>query len=227
MTAAPATTRNHTYQFYRLGNQDLIELFSCATGNIPPAHVSVTTEHNNTRRTASSLPDLISDVTTAPGYDSHVPWGNLKFEAKDPNGELEIRIDITPARIKVEVTGTNAILVYGQQARVELFLLNRGAKEEGRSRRPELMLGIATAAVYSNPAPLSPYLATVMAVTFVIMLYSGRTKLRILENVPRGSTWSRFTPIEKVTVVGVYIAALGAVGALASGFTDVVDALKK
>ncbi|MFE2848678.1 hypothetical protein ACFXKS_35185 [Streptomyces scopuliridis] len=227
MTAAPATTLNDTYQFFRIGNEDLTALFARAAGHIPIEHLTVSTVHSSIRREKPSLSDLIADVTTASGYDNHVPWDNLEFEAKDPNGEVEVRIDITTTRIKVAVTGTNEILVRGQQARIEMFLSNRGAKKGNRPRTVELMLGITTAALFWNPAPMAPLLATFMAVTFVISLYNGRTKLKILESFPRGTTWSRFTSIEKATMIGLYVTALGIVGTVASGAVDVAGFLKK
>ncbi|WP_159053518.1 hypothetical protein [Streptomyces regalis] len=227
MSAAPTTTLSGFYKSCRLGHSDLLELFSIATGPIPTGYVNVTTEHNSTRRVAHSLTDLINDVTTAPGYDSHAPWNNLQFEATDPNGALEVHIGIVPAGIHVKVTGENEILVHGQHARIELFLRKRGGQEHNRPRTFEFMLGITTAAVFWSLTPGAAPIATIMALTFMVSLYSRRAKLKIREDIPQGSTWSRFTPIEKVTVVGIYVTALGVVGTLASGATDVLDAFKK
>ncbi|GLW17260.1 hypothetical protein Stsp01_40030 [Streptomyces sp. NBRC 13847] len=248
MTGAPATTLKNTYIRCRLGRSDLIELFSRATGHVPPEQVTVTTEHNSTRWNARSLPDLISDVTSAPGYDSHVPWDNLQFKAGDSNGELEVLITIQPKTVQVKVTGTNDILVHGQQARIELFLRNRGGAGGGpRPAKSEITTSLLLAAAglvaattsmftdhggASDPAPawtviLMSILGVALLLTFGVYMYSQRAKLKILEVLPQGSTWSRFTAMEKVTVAGLYVTILGVVGTLASGVSDVLGLFKK
>ncbi|MFI9628439.1 hypothetical protein [Streptomyces sp. NPDC052042] len=226
MTAPPtdATKLDNVYGFYRMGKGDLATLFAKAAGAPQVSHVTVSTVHDRTTRAAGSLPELINNVTSMASYDRHIPWDNLKFEGKAPHGELQIKIDIGP-RITVEVEGTNEALVHGQMARIELFLLSRGAKKEGRPHTIQLLLGMLTAAFASHPAPLAPYCAAFMAVTFFVSLYNGRRKLMILEDIPMGTAWIRFTSVEKATVAGAYIAALAAVGAVASGVTDVLGAI--
>ncbi|WP_223733061.1 hypothetical protein [Streptomyces purpurogeneiscleroticus] len=240
MIGAPATTLKNTYKNCRLGRSDLTELFARATGHIPSTHVTVTTEHNNTRWTADSLSDLINSVTSASSYDSHVPWDNLQFRAEVPGGELEVLIDITPKWLHVRVEGTNDILVHGQQARIELFLRNRGASEaqEPHRQRTAVLTTVAVCAVSvlvvwgSLPqGPLvDPRVATIvvfgcslaaLTLTLPPLFFSRRAKLDVLQDIPRGSTWRRLTPMERATVIGLYVTALGVVGTVASGVVDV------
>ncbi|POX43368.1 hypothetical protein C3486_00045 [Streptomyces sp. Ru73] len=220
----------------------MVALFTRATGHVPPEHVSVATVHNNTRWTARLLPDLINEVTSSPNYDDREPWDNLEFKAADPAGRVEVQIGVTRKTVTVRVSGTDDILVYGQQARIELFLKNRGAKskdETGRAFDWQVTLFmpwlafVGFAALTETPPNLPPVpvlakliasLMCVMGVVYFVKyslkLYRDRPRLVILNDIPSG--WNHYTPSEKIAVVGVYVAVLGAVAAAVSAVSDVL-----
>ncbi|POX38760.1 hypothetical protein C3486_21435 [Streptomyces sp. Ru73] len=241
---------SNKYTKCRLGRSDLVALFSLAAGPISATNATVTTVHNSTRWSARSLEDLIRDITSAPGYDDRVRWDNLQYSAKDPAGELEVALDIRSRKISVDISGSNEILVRGQEARIELFLRNRGA--EGPPVRDygtlhELVMismcmlmivvpwkGNQQHAPTGTTAPTGSSkvdswmvvveccLAVAMLMLVPTFLYIRRAQLKVLEDIPAGSVWSRLTTTEKFSAVGIYATVLAGVAAAVSAVTDVL-----
>ncbi|MFF7230125.1 MULTISPECIES: hypothetical protein [unclassified Streptomyces] len=223
------------YTHCQLGRSDLVSLFGLAAGHISAEHAMVTTMHNSTRWTAHSLPDLINDVTSNVGYDSRVPWDNVQFLATDPSGELQVEMTVGPQDVIVRVSGTNNILVHGQQARIELFLRNRGASHTMPKDEPSaghlIVSASATTAMLMALVPVPrgsiwPILLigcwmAVSVVTSATLAYSRRTRLKVLEDIPTGTAWNRFTPIEKFTVVGIYASVLAMTGTIATAINNI------
>ncbi|MFG2384586.1 HMG-box domain-containing protein [Streptomyces avermitilis] len=110
----------------RLGKDDLERMFAMACEGIPVPDVKISTVAGNTRFWKASLQDLISAVHSgAPEIGEH--WANLSLEASTPSQERGVKIVIDKERTEVEVSGSDTTWAFGQIARVEKFLMSRGA----------------------------------------------------------------------------------------------------
>jgi hypothetical protein len=97
-----------------------------ACEKIPQPEVKVSTTAGETLFWKPSLSELIDNVQhDAP--EIHEDWTNLTLQASTDSQERGVKISIDKERTEVNVTGSDTTWVYGQIARIEKFLVSRGA----------------------------------------------------------------------------------------------------
>ncbi|MFJ2392640.1 hypothetical protein ACIOTI_07825 [Streptomyces sp. NPDC087843] len=110
----------------RLGKSDLERMFSMACEGIPLPEVKVSTIVGNTRFWKTTLPDLVVAVRNG-APELNADWTNLSLEAVTPSQERGVQITIDRDRTEVNVSGSDTTWAFGQIARIENFLVSRGA----------------------------------------------------------------------------------------------------
>lgn len=114
--------------FYQcqLGEGDLNSLFSMACEGIPLPEVKVSTIAGNTRFWKPTLHELVMSVQRdAP--EIYGDWTNLTLQAGTASQERAVKITIDKERTEVNVSGSDTTWAFGQIARLESFLVSRGA----------------------------------------------------------------------------------------------------
>ncbi|MFD4591278.1 hypothetical protein [Streptomyces rubiginosohelvolus] len=111
----------------RLGRDDLDRMFSMACEGIPLPEVEVSTVAGNTRFWKSSLSDLVDAVRDG-APELNQDWNNLALKADTTSRERGVKIDIDKERVEVNVSGSDTTWAFGQFARIENFLVSRGAR---------------------------------------------------------------------------------------------------
>jgi hypothetical protein len=126
----------------RLGRSELDRLFSLAPEGIDPTDITLSTQRDNTRYHAGNLESLVASVREGHAAGNLDAWENLTLEAEASGGDRKVTVTIDIQRVEVQVSGADATWVYGQAARIELFL--KGAdgnkKAEGGSWQEVLKL---------------------------------------------------------------------------------------
>lgn len=118
------TDLHKTFFQCRLGKDDLGRLFSMVGEGIATPEVRFSTVAGTTTFWKEDLQDLVSAVdTNAPEINGR--WANLTFEVNSPERGAKISIDLE--RVEVKVFGSDSTWSHGQIARVERFLISRGA----------------------------------------------------------------------------------------------------
>ncbi|MFD7163112.1 hypothetical protein [Streptomyces violascens] len=114
--------------FYQcqLGKSDLDSLFSMACEGIPLPQVKISTTAGETLFWKSSLEELIESVSRDVP-EIHEDWANLTLQADAASQERGVQIGIDKERTEVSVSGSDTTWAYGQMARIEKFLVSRGA----------------------------------------------------------------------------------------------------
>ncbi|MGW0554783.1 hypothetical protein ACWDZ6_11360 [Streptomyces sp. NPDC002926] len=114
--------------FYQcqLGKSDLDSLFAMACEGIPLPQVKISTTAGVTLIWKPSLGELVESVRRdAP--EIHGDWANLTLQADTASEERGVKISIDKERTEVNVSGSDTTWAYGQIARIEKFLVSRGA----------------------------------------------------------------------------------------------------
>ncbi|MFB6960807.1 hypothetical protein ACFCYB_28275 [Streptomyces sp. NPDC056309] len=129
---APATPSGQQTElhkiFYqcRLGKDDLERMFAMACEGIPAPDIKISTVAGNTRFWKTALQDLVAMVhESAP--EAKEEWTNLTLEANTASQERGVRIIIDKERTEVKTSGSDTTWAFGQIARIENFLVSRGA----------------------------------------------------------------------------------------------------
>ncbi|MFC9248052.1 hypothetical protein ACFT7S_29725 [Streptomyces sp. NPDC057136] len=110
----------------RLGRDDLERMFSMACEGIPLPEVRISTVAANTRFWKTNLPDLVETVRSG-APELNQDWNNLSLEADTASQERGVKIIIDKDRTEVNVSGSDTTWAFGQIARIENFLVSRGA----------------------------------------------------------------------------------------------------
>ncbi|MDG9713433.1 hypothetical protein [Streptomyces sp. DH10] len=114
--------------FYQcqLGKGDLDSMFAMACEGIPVPEVKISTTAGETLFWKSSLEELVATVQReAP--EIHGDWANLTLQASTPSQDRGVKITIDKERTEVNVSGSDTTWAFGQIARIEKFLVSRGA----------------------------------------------------------------------------------------------------
>lgn len=128
MTANPnqqTDLRKVLYQC-RLGRDDLERVFAMACEGIESPTIKVSTVSGSTRFWEGNLADLVATVQSQP-TEAGDEWTNLSLEAAGPGRERLVSITIDSERTEYNVSGSDAVWAYGQAARLDSFLGNKGA----------------------------------------------------------------------------------------------------
>lgn len=237
----------------RLGRDDLDRLFAMACEGIETPDVKISTVAGSTRYWDSSLADLISTVQSH-ASETDDGWSNLGLEAKTPGGERLVSIVIDTERTEFNISGSDAVWAYGQSARLENFLANRGAVIQSPKYETKVSLasisvlllmgafvflvdsGADTVAECARKVRkakedtlivnsiLGLLMALGLAGTVIQMLKRRalRAQLRVNSTIPNGGWWFRLSAGERIAAIGIPIAITAAIGALMSGFSDVL-----
>ncbi|MET7384794.1 hypothetical protein ACFYPT_02600 [Streptomyces sp. NPDC005529] len=110
----------------RLGKSDLDRMFAMACEGIPLPEVKISTVVGNTRFWKAALPDLVEAVRDG-APELNTDWTNLSLEAITSSHERGVQITIDKDRTEVNVSGSDTTWAFGQIARIENFLISRGA----------------------------------------------------------------------------------------------------
>ncbi|WP_336116515.1 hypothetical protein [Streptomyces sp. PTD9-10] len=110
----------------RLGKDDLERMFTMACDGIHLPDVKISTVAGNTRFWKTTLQDLVAAVHSGAPEISET-WTNLALEAGTPSQERGVKITIDKERTEVNVSGSDTTWAFGQIARIEKFLVSRGA----------------------------------------------------------------------------------------------------
>lgn len=92
----------------------------------PLPEVKISTNTGNTLFWKKTLPDLVEAVHSG-APEINTDWKNLTLEASTPSQERGIKITITSQRTEACTYGSDATWAFGQIARIEKFLVSRGA----------------------------------------------------------------------------------------------------
>ncbi|WP_371529551.1 hypothetical protein OG302_29550 [Streptomyces sp. NBC_01283] len=131
MTTPPSPSGQQTNLrkvFYQcqLGKSDLDSLFAMACEGIPLPEVKISTTAGETLFWKPSLEELVESVhREAP--EIHEDWANLTLQADTTSRERGVKISIDKERTEVNFSGSDTTWAYGQIARIEKFLVSRGA----------------------------------------------------------------------------------------------------
>ncbi|MET8190083.1 MULTISPECIES: hypothetical protein [unclassified Streptomyces] len=128
MTATPNQQTDLRKVFYqcRLGRDDLERMFEMACEGIESPNVKISTVASSTRYWDSSLAELVATVQSEAAEPDDA-WSNISLEAKSSGGERLVSITIDIERAEFNVSGSDAVWAYGQSARLDNFLVKRGA----------------------------------------------------------------------------------------------------
>ncbi|GHD29222.1 hypothetical protein [Streptomyces galbus] len=114
--------------FYQcqLGKSDLDSLFATACEGIELPQIKVSTTTGETLFWKPTLEELVEAVQRdAP--EIRGDWANLTLQADTPSQERGVKISIDKERTEVNFSGSDTTWAFGQIARVEKFLVSRGA----------------------------------------------------------------------------------------------------
>lgn len=114
--------------FYQcqLGKSDLDSLFAMACEGIALPQVKISTNAGETLFWKPSLEELVESVQRdAPEINGD--WANLTLQADTASQERGVKISIDKERTEVNFSGSDTTWAFGQIARVEKFLVSRGA----------------------------------------------------------------------------------------------------
>lgn len=101
-------------------------MFAMACEGIPRPEVKVSTIAGETLFWKPSLEELVAAVQRdAPEIQGD--WANLTLQAGTSSGERGVKIAIDRDRVEVNISGSDTTWAFGQIARVEKFLISRGA----------------------------------------------------------------------------------------------------
>ncbi|MGA5405782.1 hypothetical protein ACPCSC_00755 [Streptomyces lavendulocolor] len=144
-TVNQQTDLRKVYYQCRLGRSDLDRMFVIACEGIETPAIRVSTVAGSTRFWEATLQGLLSAVQAgAPEVNER--WSNVALEAGSPSGERSVSIQIDTERAEFNVSGSDATWVYGQAARLEKFLIARGAVSN--SPRYEAIISSLFAAIF-------------------------------------------------------------------------------
>ena len=124
----------------RLGRDDLERMFNMACEGIESPIIKVSTVSGNTRFWEENLPSLVTAVQTQ-SAESGDEWTNLNLEAENPGKERVVSITIATDRTEYNISGSDAVWAYGQSARIENFLSQRGAVAKSPKYEAKISIG--------------------------------------------------------------------------------------
>ncbi|MFF7846282.1 hypothetical protein ACFZDF_01700 [Streptomyces sp. NPDC007910] len=253
MTSTQLTELQSTFFHFRLGEAELISLFSIATEDIAPSDVSISTRIENIRFSEDSFTDLKAAVQASHLANRNRPWPNITLETQPGATARSVRVDLSTDVAHISVSGSETNWVHGRNARLNEFMLAHGGSQTSRKDEPKvllLFLAMFAAIAYfwlfrtQDPETAQECITRakeslenqdlfnwVMAVLIVgslaglailwLKYRASKAVLAATGSVPTGSWWQRLSTSDKIILIGVPIAALAAIGALMSGFSDV------
>lgn len=239
MATPPEITLARIYYGCRLGRRELDSLFTVASQGFQSSSIRLSHQRHNRTFTATTLTDLIAAVQAAPLPGNPDVWTNLTFTAADSGGRCGVTMRITDQEVDVTTTGTEPTWVYGLDVQIRIFLMNtavggRLSPKPESNRYADIFLLFASLftlfVVRGTFGPYSLLWVGFLAGTAVVMVLrltrdgvksrASRARLVPVRDLPTGSMWQRLAPIEQITAVGVVVAAVAAVGTLASAASD-------
>lgn len=126
---SPAERQTDLYKIFyqcRLGKGDLERLTAMACEGIPLPEVKIATKAGHTQFWKPTLLELVDTVhDEAP--EINTDWTNLTVEASTPSSERGVKIVIDGHRTQAYTFGSDTTWAFGQIARIEKFLISRGA----------------------------------------------------------------------------------------------------
>ncbi|MGW2921844.1 hypothetical protein ACWDBF_28785 [Streptomyces angustmyceticus] len=145
MTGASNQQTDLRKVFYqcRLGQVDLERMFAMACEGIPAPNVQLSTVIGNTRFWESELATLVS-AAQASAPESNDKWSNISLEATSTSGEKVASISVDTDRTEFNFSGSDATWAHGQAARMEKFLVSRGAVASSPKYENKISLMFAT-----------------------------------------------------------------------------------
>ncbi|MCH5677914.1 hypothetical protein [Streptomyces gilvus] len=227
MAAPPVIERTATYHHTRVGRTELDKLLRVAGEGAPAGTVSVKCTVGSVQLQEDTLDDLIAVRAALPHVSDRTPWNNLTLERDDASGHIDVAFK--DGVVTVTVRSTDPIWTHGQMHRLgEILDEAHGwlAPIQWRMEalQASLLLGVGIYLFildlpadvmrdgwyYFNHAAYSVAIVTGVYKLLKIWLQvrSMKPVLKVTGEVEWGSTWSRLTNGDRISVVGAVIAAL-------------------
>ncbi|MGW2339100.1 hypothetical protein [Streptomyces sp. NPDC001661] len=133
------------YYGCRFGRGQLNRMAEIMEDGLPPGSVTFETRFGTYRFEASTLAQLVADVTSSPDVAVPDQWDNLTIKAPGPGAGTGVTVAIDGDRTAVTVEAqAHATWAYGLEARLRVFLTTQAAgryesrsSPEGRELRKE------------------------------------------------------------------------------------------
>ncbi|MET9083786.1 hypothetical protein ABZX77_18150 [Streptomyces sp. NPDC004237] len=122
-TPGEYTTRQLEYFRWQLGCDELKRLFSIASEGFSADDVVVSTVRDHTRFNRKSLEELVTTIASAATAGDPQAWTNVRLEAGKVDDARRIDLAIDHGRLTASVEGPDATWVFGQTARLEMFVV--------------------------------------------------------------------------------------------------------